>query len=84
MITGVNEWKTLTKYVSCKCKYIVDSRNCNSKKWNISICRSECKNSKKHRVCGKDYIWNPARCGYEGEYVENIDLLNSCDETIDY
>ena len=31
MITGVNEWKTLTKYVSYKCKYIVDSRNCNSK-----------------------------------------------------
>ena len=32
MIAGANEWKTLTKYVSCKCKYIVDSRNCNSKK----------------------------------------------------
>ena len=55
------------------------------KMWNICICRSECKKSKKHRVCGKDYIWNPATCGYEGgEYVGNIDLLISCDETIDY
>ena len=55
------------------------------KKWNISICTSECKNSKKHRVCGKYYIWNLATCGYEGgEYVGNIDLLILCDEIIDY
>ena len=31
MITGINELKTLTKHISCKCKYNFDGRNCNSK-----------------------------------------------------
>ena len=35
MITGINESKTLTKHVSCKCKCKFDGRKCNSnQKWN--------------------------------------------------
>ena len=30
MIAGINESKTLTKYISCKCKLKLDSRKCNS------------------------------------------------------
>ena len=30
MITGVNEAKTLTKHLSCKCKCRFDRRKCNS------------------------------------------------------
>ena len=32
MITELIEWNTVAKHVSCKCKYIVDGRKCNSKK----------------------------------------------------
>ena len=28
IITGINESKTLTKHVSCKCKYKFDGRKC--------------------------------------------------------
>ena len=31
MITGINESKILTKFVSCKCKCKFDGRKCNSK-----------------------------------------------------
>ena len=30
IITGINESKTLTKHISCKCKCIFDGRKCNS------------------------------------------------------
>ena len=30
MITGINELKTLTKHVSCRCKCKFDGRKCNS------------------------------------------------------
>ena len=30
MITGINESKTLTKYISCQCKCKFDGRKCNS------------------------------------------------------
>ena len=30
MITGINELKTLTKHISCKCKCKFDGRKCNS------------------------------------------------------
>ena len=32
MITGINELKTLTKHISCKCKCKFDGRKCNSNK----------------------------------------------------
>ena len=30
VITGINELKTLTKHISCECKYKFDGRKCNS------------------------------------------------------
>ena len=33
IITGVNESKTLTKHIPCKCKCKFDERKCNSNKW---------------------------------------------------
>ena len=33
MITGISESKTLTKDVSCECKYKFDGRKCNSNQW---------------------------------------------------
>ena len=30
MITGINELKTFTKHIPCKCEYNFDSRKCNS------------------------------------------------------
>ena len=29
MITGINESKTLTKHISCECKWKFDERKCN-------------------------------------------------------
>ena len=35
MITGINESKTLTKHISCKCKRKFDGTKCNSnQRWN--------------------------------------------------
>ena len=33
MITGINESKTLTKYVSCECKCKFDEAKCKSNQW---------------------------------------------------
>ena len=39
MMTGINESKTLTKLVSCRCKCKYDGRKCNSnQKWNNDKC----------------------------------------------
>ena len=44
MITGINEWKTLTKHISCECKYKFDGIKCYSnQKQNNDKCRCECK-----------------------------------------
>ena len=43
MITGINESKTLTKYISCECKCEFDKK-CNSNQWwNNDKCRCDCK-----------------------------------------
>ena len=76
--------KTLTKHVSCEFKCKFDVRKCNSnQKWNDYKYRCECK---KHHICEKDYIWNPATCSCEnGKYLASIiyDLVITCDEIID-
>ena len=81
MITGKNEPKILTKDIWCKCKYKFVGRKCNSnQKWNNDKCRCECK---KHHICEKDYIWNPATCSCKvGKYLSNImdDSVITCDE----
>ena len=33
MIAGINESKTLTKHISCKCKCKFDDRKCNYMNW---------------------------------------------------
>ena len=53
MIAGINESKTLTKYISYECKCNFDGRKCNwNQKWNNDKCRCNCKNPKKN-VCVK-------------------------------
>ena len=81
MNTGINESKTLAKHISCNCKCKFDGRKCNLHQWwNNDKCWYECK---KHHVCEKDYVWNPATCNYEnGKYLASI-MDNSvimCDE----
>ena len=37
-------------------------------------------------MCGKDYVWNPARCNFEnGKYLASIrdDSAITCDEIIE-
>ena len=83
MITGINESKTLTKHISCQCKCKFDGRKCNSNQWwNNDKCQCECK---KHHICGKDYIWNPAPCNCKnGKYLASIidNSVITCDKII--
>ena len=83
MITGINESKTLTKHISCQCKCKFDGTKCKSNKWwNNDKYRCECK---KHHICEKDYVWNPAKCNCEnGKYLASIkdDSVITCDEVI--
>ena len=51
--------------------------------WNYDKCRCECKIS---HVCGKDYVWNPAKPNCKNEmYLASImdDLAIMLDEVID-
>ena len=54
MITGINESKTLTKHIWCKCKCNLDGTKCNSNQWwNNDKCWCECK---KHHISNKKYV----------------------------
>ena len=68
MATPINESKTLTKHISCKCKCKFDGIKCNSDQWwNNNKCWCECK---KCHVCEKDHVWNPATCSCKnGKYL---------------
>ena len=50
-------------YISCEWKCKFDGRKCNSnQKWNnVNVNVSV----KKHHICEKNYIWNPATCTCE-------------------
>ena len=74
IITRINEQKTIIKNISCECKCTFDGKKCDSnQKQNNDKYRCQCKNKKKHRVCEKDYIWNPAKCSSKnGIYLANI------------
>ena len=63
--------KTLTKHISCECKCKFDGTKCKSYQWwNNNKCPCQCK---KHKVCEKDCVWNPATCNYEnGKYLASI------------
>ena len=76
--------KILTKHISCERKCKFDRRKCNSDQWwNNDKCRCECK---KHHVCEKAYVWNPATCNCKnGKYLARImdDSAITRDEIID-
>ena len=84
MITVINQSKTLTKNISCDCKCKLDGTKCMLNQWwNNNIFRCECK---KHRICKKDYVWNPATCNCEnGKCLASImdDSAIMCDESSD-
>ena len=84
IIIGVNESKTLTKHISCKCNCKFDGKSCNSDQWQNNVkCQCECR---KHHVCEKDYVWNPAICNCENEkYIATIkdDSVIMCNEIIE-
>ena len=54
MITSINELKTLTKHISCKCKF--DGRKSSDQKSNKDKCRYEFKDLEEHHVCEESYI----------------------------
>ena len=52
-----------------KCKFD-ETKFKSSQWWNNDKCWCECK---KHHICEKDYVWNPATCNCENEkYLESI------------
>ena len=83
MITEINELKTLTKHISCESKCKFDGRKCSSDQWWITINVDLNVKCKKHHVCEKDYVWNPATCNCEnGKYLASImdNSVTICDE----
>ena len=69
IITGINKSKTLTKHVSCECKF--DGRKCSSDQWwNNNNSRCECR---KHHVSEKKNVWNPDKCSFKNrKYLVSI------------
>ena len=61
-----------------------DGKKYNSNQWwNNDKCPFECK---KHHICKKDYIWNPATCSCKnGKYLASIidNSVITCDQIID-
>ena len=54
MITGINESKTLTKHISCECKFKLDGTEINSNPWwNNDKYRRD---GKEHHICEKEYV----------------------------
>ena len=82
MITDIDESKTLTKHISCKCK-----RRFGGKKYKSNQCWNNGKRlcgCKKINVYEQNYIWNPATCNCKnGKYLTNFVDKIICDEIID-
>ena len=71
MITGINEFKTLTKHISCECKCIFDGRKYNSDQWWNND-KNRCEIKQRH-ICEKDYIWNLGTCNCKNvKYLASI------------
>ena len=78
MITRINKLKISTKNISCECECKFDGGKCNSDQSGCAC--------KKHHICEKDYIWNPATCSCKnGKYLASIidDSVITSDEIID-
>ena len=92
MITGINESRTLTKHISCKCQCNFDRKKCSSnQKWNSNKCWCECKSPKKHCLCknnnNNNNLWNTASCSYKnckyvGSIIEVLSVI-TCHEVIE-
>ena len=85
MITGINESKTLTKYISCEYKYRFDGKNVIQINGRIATNVDACEMLINVYACEKDYVWNPATCISEnGKYLASImnDAAIICDEVI--
>ena len=68
MITGINELKKLTKYISPECKCKFNWTKCNSNQWwKSGKCWCECK---KHHIYEKNYVWNPRACISENGFSD--------------
>ena len=62
----MNELETLTRHISCKCKFKFDSRKSNSNQnWYNNKGRCECQNLKEHNACENHYVWNPATYSFQ-------------------
>ena len=61
MITRINKSKALTKHISCEYKCKINWRNLHQK-WETDRLPCECKETIKHYVCKKYYIWNCSTC----------------------
>ena len=74
IITGINESKTLIKYLSCNCNCKFDGRKCNWKqKWSNDKCQCKCKKTINHSVCEEDHAWILAICACESDKDCDID-----------
>ena len=63
VITRINEFKILVKYISCDCKCKFDSTTCNSnQKWNNDNRQRECKKYCKCKKIIVVILANPSLC----------------------
>ena len=72
----MNELETLTRHISCKCKFKFDSRKSNSNQnWYNNKGRCECQNLKEHNACEKHYVWNPPTYSFQnvGSFASAIE-----------
>ena len=71
MIANKNEAKALPKYISCDCKWKLNSATCHSnQRQNNNTYQCECENSHK---CKKDYSQNLTICVFESiKYLKRI------------
>ena len=63
MITGINESRTLARYISCKCECKFDRKNVIWIKNGISISVGVSVKIQEKILCEKKgYFWNPKTC----------------------
>lgn len=79
MVKGINESKTLVKYISNEYKCKLDGKKSNSRqKWNNVKCQCKYKKPIRHRTCEEYYAWNPSKracdcnkdCGMDKYLIE--------------
>ena len=85
MISTINESKTLTEHMSCKCKFKFESKKYNAnQKWNNNECWCDCEHVK--NICEKESYLELCNMYWEnGKYVGSIidDSVIICDEIVE-